>query len=71
MGLQVDIKRVQNPRKEMEDHYYNPKSTKLKSLGLEPTLLTKEVIVDLLGSVINKKDDINISSILPRVSWSK
>jgi len=71
LGLQVDIKRVQNPRKEMEDHYYNPKSTKLKSLGLEPTLLTQEVIVDLLGSVINKKDDINISSILPRVSWSK
>ena len=71
LGLQVEVKSVQNPRKEMEDHYYNPKSTKLRALGLEPTLLTQDVIVELLRSVINQKDNINVSSILPRVSWSK
>ena len=71
LDLQVEIKSVENPRKEMEDHYYNPKSTKLKELGLEPTMLSQNVLVELLLSVINKKDDINVSSILPRVRWSK
>ena len=33
MGLGVEIKSVENPRKEMEDHYYNPAHTGLLDLG--------------------------------------
>jgi len=38
MGLSVRISHVENPRKESEEHYYNPTHTGLLELGLEPHL---------------------------------
>lgn len=69
MGLHVEIKNIENPRKEMEEHYYNPAHTGLTDLGLEPTLMTDEVLVQMLNLIQNKKDQIKLDRILPRVSW--
>ena len=36
VGLEVEIEHLENPRVELEEHYYNPVHTKLLDLGLEP-----------------------------------
>ena len=35
-GLDVQIQPIDNPRREMEEHYYNPAHSGLVELGLEP-----------------------------------
>ncbi len=37
MGLEVVIRAVENPRKELEEHYYAPDHEKLIKLGYQPT----------------------------------
>ena len=47
----VDIAEgLSNPRVENEEHYFNAANTKLLDLGLQPHLLTDEVITDILGA---------------------
>ena len=46
------MKSVPNPRVEAEEHYYNAKRTKLVDLGLEPHLLSDNIINSLLNFAI-------------------
>ena len=71
VGLDVAVKSIPNPRKELEDHYYNPKHSGLTELGLEPNYMTTEVLVDMLKMIIAKKDAIVRACMLPRVAWNK
>lgn len=71
VGLDVEIKSIPNPRKELEDHYYNPKHTGLLDLGLKPHRLTNEVMVDMLKRIMVYKDRIVPERVLPRVVWNK
>jgi UDP-sulfoquinovose synthase len=70
MGLGVAIKAIENPRKEMEDHYYNPAHSGLLDLGLKPNYLTDEIIASMLEIIVRHKDNIDPSKIMPRVKWS-
>ena len=65
------MKSIPNPRKEMEDHYYNPKHSGLLDLGLKPNHLTNEVLVGMLNKIIEYKDQIVPARVLPRVVWNK
>lgn len=69
LGLNVQVKSIPNPRKEMEDHYYNAAHSGLLELGLEPNFMTKDVLVDMLKLIIEKKDNISHDRIMPRVKW--
>lgn len=69
LGLNVNIESIDNPRKEKEKHYYNPVYTNLKDLGLEPNLLTDNIIEDMLNFVIKHKEKINKNIIMPKVRW--
>lgn len=69
MGLNVKIESIDNPRKEMEDHYYNPAHSGLLELGLKPHYLTDEVIGSMLEIVLKHKDNISKDRIFPRVRW--
>ena len=69
LGLNVQIKSIENPRKEMEDHYYNAAHSGLLELGLEPNFMTEEVLVDMLKLIIERKDNISHDRIMPRVKW--
>ena len=69
MGLNVAVKSIPNPRKEAEDHYYNPTMTGLLDLGLQPHYMTDDVVAAMLGRVLNYRDNIDASKIMPRVSW--
>ncbi len=69
LGLDVKIHHLPNPRKEEEEHYYNPSHTGLLSLGLKPHYLTTEVMVGMLSVVQKYQNRINMDYILPRVRW--
>lgn len=68
-GLDVEVKNIDNPRKEREEHYYNPAHSGLTDLGLEPHLLTDEVVVDMLETVKRYSNRIDTRKVMPRVSW--
>lgn len=70
IGIDVAIRHVDNPRKELEDHYYNPISTGFLDLGLKPNYMTRDVLKALLQLVSLYKGHIDKSKILPRVRWS-
>jgi len=69
LGLTVTIRRLPNPRKEAEEHYYNPAHSGLLSLGLKPHYLTPEVLLEMLRLVWRHRERIRPDYILPRVSW--
>jgi len=69
IGQEVKIKSVENPRKEAEEHYYNAAHSGLIELGLEPHLLTDDVVADMLETVMRFKNKIDCNKILPRVKW--
>lgn len=71
MGIRVDIKSIKNPRKEKEDHYYQPVHSGLTDLGLKPNLMTEEVLCGILHRIIENKERIISRRIMPRVSWRK
>ena len=69
LGHTVEIKSIENPRKELEEHYYNPTYTGLKELGLKPHYLTDEVMADMLETVIKYKENIQTERIFRGVKW--
>jgi UDP-sulfoquinovose synthase len=71
LGLDVKIEQVENPRVEMEQHYFNPKNTNLLSLGLQPHFLSDSLLDSLLNIAIEYKERVDRSQILPKVSWKR
>lgn len=65
----ADIQHIKNPRKEKEKHYYNAKHTALSELGLEPHLLTDDVLGEMVEYVKRYKDNIDKPQIMPTVKW--
>jgi UDP-sulfoquinovose synthase len=70
LGLDVRIQHIPNPRKELEEHYYNAKHSALADLGLQPTLMSEQVLSEMLRRVAAHKQAIDTRRILPRVAWS-
>jgi UDP-sulfoquinovose synthase len=68
-GFHVEIQRIENPRKESEEHYYNPAHRGLLDLGLQPHPMTDEVIAGMIDQVATHRDRIVVDRILPRVRW--
>ena len=66
----VQKSNIINPRKEKEEHYYNPTYSGLKDLGLEPNYMTKDVLIEMLLKVKEFKNYINPKIISPRIKWS-
>jgi len=70
LGLNVTIQNLENPRKEMEEHYYNPRHTGLLDLGLEPHLLTEDVLAEMMQYVMKYKSDIREDRIFRGTKWA-
>jgi len=71
LDINVEVKSIPNPRKELEEHYYNPKHSGLLELGLKPHFMTEEVLVAMLKRILVHKENIVPEKIMPRVKWSK
>jgi len=69
LGINVEIDALEDPRIEAEEHYYNAANTKLLELGLQPHLLTDEVIAHLLETIQRYKDRILLAPIAPKTKW--
>jgi UDP-sulfoquinovose synthase len=69
LGLAVEIEHVENPRVELEEHYYNPVHTKLLDLGLQPSFLGDELVRSTLDTITKYRDRVIDSAIDPRTQW--
>jgi len=70
VGHEVDVEHVDNPRVEMEEHYYNPTHTKLLDLGLDPSYLGDELVRSMLKTIERQRDRVIESAIDPRTRWN-
>jgi UDP-sulfoquinovose synthase len=69
LGLRVEIQHLPNPRREAEEHYYNPAHTGLSSLGLKPHYLDEATLCRMVQLVQKYRDQIQPELILPQVRW--
>jgi len=70
LGLNVEARAVENPRKEAENHYYNPKHTGLLELGLEPNYLTDDVLTQMMEFIHKHKGRIKKEQIFRKIKWA-
>jgi UDP-sulfoquinovose synthase len=68
-GLEVTIDHLDNPRVELEEHYYNAKHTKLLDLGLRPHLLSETLIESMFSTIERYKDRVIRDHIMPSTRW--
>lgn len=71
IGINATIKNFDNPRVEMEEHYFNPTHTKLLELGLKPTLLKDSLIDNMLRTIQEHQNRINSKIIRLNVKWNQ
>lgn len=71
MGLDVEIDHLDNPRVELEEHYFNAKNTNLLDLGLQPHYLSDSLLDSLLNFAVKYKERVDKNQILPKVSWRR
>lgn len=68
-GHNVEIQSIPNPRREAEEHYYNPTYQGLKNIGVEPHYLTEDVMHGLFEVVEKFKQNIRKDVIFKGVKW--
>lgn len=71
LELNVEINNLENPRVELEEHYFNAKNTNLLDLGLQPYYLSDSLLDSLLNFAQKYKGRVDEEQILPRVSWHR
>ncbi len=69
IGLKVEVQNIDNPRVELEEHYFNAKNTNLLDLGLQPHFLSDALLDSLLNFAVKYRDRIDHKQILPKVKW--
>jgi UDP-sulfoquinovose synthase len=69
LGYDVKINHLENPRKEAEEHYYNPTYQGLIDIGVKPHYLTDEVMEGMFRVVEQYKDNIRKDVIFKGVKW--
>jgi UDP-sulfoquinovose synthase len=65
----VQIEYLDNPRVELDEHYYNVVHTGLVDLGLQPHLLSDTLIDSLFGIVEQHVARVDLSAMRPTVNW--
>jgi UDP-sulfoquinovose synthase len=67
----VTIEQLENPRVELEDHYYNVVHSGLAELGLQPHLLSDTLIESLFEITKRYAHRVRPEAMLPTVQWRK
>ena len=68
--IPVSIQKIENPRVEAEEHFYEVQTNALKRLGYKPRDLAEGLKL-LMGCLSIYKDQIDGDKILPNVYWRK
>jgi len=69
LGITAELQHLDNPRIEAERHYYEPAHSTLPELGLQPHLLTAEVLEEMVGLIHRHRDGIDVRHVLPEINW--
>jgi UDP-sulfoquinovose synthase len=71
LGLKVSIRNLENPRKEMEEHYFNPDHQKLLDLGYKPTHSLEEELRIMLNDLMKYRSRIEArkEALIPDIRW--
>jgi UDP-sulfoquinovose synthase len=72
LGLKVAMRNLENPRKELEEHYYNPDLKHLIDLGYRPTHGVETEIRIMLQDLMKYRDRIEAKRdvLIPDVRWN-
>lgn len=72
IGLDPQIKRLENPRGEKPQAWYNPLNDKLRRLGYQPTGIEglKRVMRETMTDLIPFKDRIKREALIPDIWWT-
>jgi len=65
----VEVEHIDNPRVELENHYYNFTHTALESLGLKPHLLGDTLLEQMYGVIERHRDRVDLDLLQPQVRW--
>jgi UDP-sulfoquinovose synthase len=70
-NLNVEVKNLENPRKEMEEHYYNPDHKHLLDLGYRPTHDVEQEMRIMIKGLMKYKDRIleKKEALIPDIRW--
>ncbi len=71
LDIQVEVRNLTNPRKELEEHYYKPVHQKLLDLGYQPTHDVETEMLMMLRDLANCRDRISskLEALIPDVHW--
>lgn len=69
LGYNVVINHLENPRKEVEEHYYNPTYQGLIDIGVEPHYLTDHVLETMFMVVRRYRANIRPDVIFQGIKW--
>lgn len=71
IDMAVEIRHYDNPRTELEDHYYNPDRQHLIDLGYRPTRDIKSVMKQIMLDLMDNKGRIeaHIDVLVPDIRW--
>ena len=69
LGYDVNIKNIENPRVELEEHYYNPSYQGLIELGVKPNYLTINSMKEMFEIVFKYKQQIRKEVIFKGIKW--
>lgn len=71
IGLSIEIRHYDNPRSEMEEHYYNPDRQHLLDLGYQPTPDIRAVVKRMLLELLENKERIqaHAAALIPDIRW--
>lgn len=66
---EVVIEHLDNPRVELEEHFYKVNHTGLMELGLVPHLLSDTLITSLFDIAKRYRDRVDLAAVRPNVNW--
>ena len=71
LGMDVEVRNLENPRQELEDHYYEVDHRHLLDLGYQPTHDVEAEMRIMLGDLMKYRDRIEAkrAALIPDVRW--
>jgi hypothetical protein len=71
LGIEVEVRNVENPRLELEEHYYNPDHQHLLDLGYKPTHDIEAEMKIMLNDLLTCRHRIEARAhaLMPDIRW--
>jgi UDP-sulfoquinovose synthase len=72
LGLSTEVRNLENPRVEAEEHYYEPDHQALLDLGYEPTHDVEAEVEIMISDLMNYRERIEARKdvLIPSVRWN-